>query len=131
MTGDLVAVARESDAEHPAATKAGPAEIAALAAMVDAKTISRGVGRDLLARIAAEGGDPAAIAEAEGLGAAGGDELEAIVDRAIDSEPDAAEKVRAGETKAIGALVGAVMRETKGRADGGEVTRLLREKLTT
>jgi aspartyl-tRNA(Asn)/glutamyl-tRNA(Gln) amidotransferase subunit B len=31
--------------------------------------------------------------------------------------------------KAIGALVGAVMKETQGRADGGEVTRLLREKL--
>ena len=31
--------------------------------------------------------------------------------------------------KAIGAIVGHVMRETKGRADGGEVTRLVREKL--
>ena len=31
--------------------------------------------------------------------------------------------------KAIGPLVGYVMRETKGRADGGEITRLIREKL--
>ena len=31
--------------------------------------------------------------------------------------------------RAIGALVGLVMKETRGRADGGEVTRLLREKL--
>ena len=31
--------------------------------------------------------------------------------------------------KAIGPLVGYVMRETKGRADGGEVTRLIRERL--
>jgi aspartyl-tRNA(Asn)/glutamyl-tRNA(Gln) amidotransferase subunit B len=37
--------------------------------------------------------------------------------------------VRGGNAKAIGALVGAVMRETKGRADGGEVTRLIREQL--
>ncbi len=45
------------------------------------------------------------------------------------TRPDAVEKVRAGKDKAIGAIVGAVMRETKGRADGGEVQRLIRERL--
>ena len=129
VTGELVAVSRAAGAEHPTATKAGPAEIAALAGLVDSKTISRQVGRELLVRLAADGGDPAAIVAAEGLGAEGGDELEAIVDRAIEADPEAAAKVRAGEMKAIGALVGAVMRESKGRADGGEVTRLLRERL--
>ena len=39
------------------------------------------------------------------------------------------EKIRAGKDQAIGALVGAVMRETKGRADGGEVQRLIRERI--
>ena len=34
-----------------------------------------------------------------------------------------------GNMKAIGAIIGHVMRETKGRADGGEVTRIVREKL--
>ena len=56
-------------------------------------------------------------------------ELEAIVAAAIEAEPAAAEKVRAGNPKAIGPIVGAVMRETKGTADGGEVTRLIREQL--
>jgi aspartyl-tRNA(Asn)/glutamyl-tRNA(Gln) amidotransferase subunit B len=56
-------------------------------------------------------------------------ELEEIVERAIEAEPEAAEKVRSGNPKAVGPIVGAVMRETKGRADGGEVTRLIREKL--
>ena len=80
--------------------------------------------------LVAEGGDPAEIAEREGLAAdRTPGELEAIVERAIEAEPDAAEKVRAGNEKAIGPIVGAVMRETKGRADGGEVTRLIREKL--
>ncbi|MGB3098392.1 MAG: hypothetical protein WBB30_03770, partial [Solirubrobacterales bacterium] len=55
--------------------------------------------------------------------------LEAAVEKAIAAQPEAAEKVRAGETKAIGALIGFVMRETGGRADGGEVTRLIHEKL--
>ena len=76
----------------------------------------------------AEGGDPAAVVEAQGLGRAGEDELGEIVDRAIADNPDAVEKIRAGKDQAIGALVGAVMRETKGRADGGEVQRLIRER---
>ncbi|HEY5261084.1 MAG TPA: GatB/YqeY domain-containing protein, partial [Solirubrobacteraceae bacterium] len=42
---------------------------------------------------------------------------------------DAAERVRSGNAKAIGPIVGYVMRETKGRADGGEVTRLVHEQL--
>src|SRR5687768_17705484 len=47
-------------------------------------------------------------------------ELEAIVEQAIADNPDAVEKIKAGKGQAIGAIVGAVMRETKGRADGGE-----------
>jgi len=55
----------------------------------------------------AEGGDPAAIVEAEELGAMGdGGELADVVARAIEGDPDAADKVRAANAKAIGALVG-------------------------
>ena len=54
----------------------------------------------------------------------GGDELAAIVAAALAANADAAERVREGNAKAIGPIVGHVMRETKGRADGGEVTRL-------
>ena len=59
------------------------------------------------------------------------DGLAEIVARAIASDPAAAEQVKAGNMKAIGPLVGFVMRETKGRADGGEVTRLIRESVRT
>jgi aspartyl-tRNA(Asn)/glutamyl-tRNA(Gln) amidotransferase subunit B len=133
VTGELVRSSREAGAEHPARTEAGPESVAALAALVEGKRVTRAVGRELLGRIVAEGGDPVVIVDAEGLGQVGGEggELEAAVERAIEAEPEAAEKVRNGEMKAIGALVGAVMRETRGRADGGEVTRLLREKLTS
>ena len=37
--------------------------------------------------------------------------------------------MRAGNAKAIAALIGPVMRETRGRADGSEVTKLIREQL--
>jgi aspartyl-tRNA(Asn)/glutamyl-tRNA(Gln) amidotransferase subunit B len=56
-------------------------------------------------------------------------ELAAVVAKVISDNPDVAERVRGGNAKAIGALVGPVMRETRGRADGGEVNRLLREQL--
>jgi aspartyl-tRNA(Asn)/glutamyl-tRNA(Gln) amidotransferase subunit B len=56
-------------------------------------------------------------------------ELEAIVDRAIEAEAEAAEQVRQGNAKAIGRIVGAVMKATKGRADGGTITKLIRERL--
>ena len=59
----------------------------------------------------------------------GGGELEGVVDAALAANADVAEKLRGGNMKAIGVIIGHVMRETKGRADGGEVTRLVREKL--
>jgi aspartyl-tRNA(Asn)/glutamyl-tRNA(Gln) amidotransferase subunit B len=84
----------------------------------------------VLAKLVAEGGDPAEIVEREGLAQiSDASELEGIVDRAIEAEADAADQVRQGNEKAIGRLVGAVMKETKGRADGGEVTKLIRERL--
>jgi aspartyl-tRNA(Asn)/glutamyl-tRNA(Gln) amidotransferase subunit B len=60
---------------------------------------------------------------------AGGDELGDIVDRALEANPKAVEEYKGGKGKALGAIVGFVMRETKGRADGGEVNRLIREKI--
>jgi aspartyl-tRNA(Asn)/glutamyl-tRNA(Gln) amidotransferase subunit B len=59
----------------------------------------------------------------------GGDELAGVVARVIAEHPDVVERIRGGNAKAMGALVGPIMRETKGRADGGEVNRLLREQL--
>ncbi len=128
VTGDLVAVAREADAE-PAATAATPEAVAALVGLVSAKSVSRGGAREVLAVLVREGGDPAEIVERLDLGASDSGELETIVEKAIEAQPEAAEKVKAGEGKAIGAIVGVVMRETRGRADGGEVTRLIRAKL--
>ncbi len=55
--------------------------------------------------------------------------IAAVSDAALAANEDAAEKIRGGNMKAIGPIIGHVMRETKGRADGGEVTRLVREKL--
>ena len=68
------------------------------------------------------------IVSERGLGALS-DGLEEVVDRAIAADPSAAEEIRSGNMKALGPIVGAVMRETKGRADGAEVRRLILERL--
>jgi aspartyl-tRNA(Asn)/glutamyl-tRNA(Gln) amidotransferase subunit B len=118
-----------SDAD-PGSSNVSAHSLASLASMVKAKEISRDAGREVLTILVREGGDPREIVEREGLGALGGDDaLAEIVDRALAADPDAAEQVRAGNRKAIGPLVGHVMRETKGRADGGEVTKLILERL--
>ena len=115
----------------PASSKVTPESLAALATMVKARQVSRDAAREVLTLLVQEGGDPREIVEREGLGAisAEDDGLGEVVDRAIAADPAAAEQVRAGNMKAIGPLVGYVMRETKGRADGGEITRLIRERL--
>ncbi len=131
VTGELVASLRQAGAEEdPLASKATPESVAALAGLVEGKTISHGAGKQVLAKLVAEGGDPAKIVESEGLAQiSDSSELEAIVDGAIEAEPEAAEQVKAGNEKAIGRIVGAAMKESKGRADGGAVTKLIRERL--
>ncbi len=132
VTGELVAKLREAtDGEaDPGGSKVTPEALAALAGMVEAKQVTTGAARQVLATLVTEGGEPEAIVEREGLTQMSDEgELESIVAAAIEAEPAAAEKVRGGNPKAIGPIVGAVMRETKGTADGGEVTRLIREQL--
>ncbi len=128
ITGEMLA--RLDDGEDPAGTRVTPAAMAALVGLVSAKQVSVGAGRQVLERMIAEGGEPAAIVQAEGLAAmGGGEELAEIVAAALAANADAAARVRDGNAKAIGPIVGHVMRETKGRADGTEVARLIHEQL--
>ena len=130
VTGELAARVREAGGEDVTESKVEPEALAALVAMVEAREVTHGAAREVLAELVASGGDPAAIVESKGLGAVSdAGELEAWVDAAIEANPEAAEQVRSGNPKAIGPIVGAAMREAKGRADGEEVTRLIRERL--
>jgi aspartyl-tRNA(Asn)/glutamyl-tRNA(Gln) amidotransferase subunit B len=113
----------------PRESKVEPAALARLVGLVAGKTVSQSAAKEVLDVLAAEGGDPETIVAERSLGLAGADELEGIVERALEANPRAVEELRGGKQKAVGAIVGFVMRETKGRADGGEVQRLVREKL--
>ncbi|MEZ5123431.1 MAG: Asp-tRNA(Asn)/Glu-tRNA(Gln) amidotransferase subunit GatB [Solirubrobacterales bacterium] len=123
-------LAARLDEGDPAASKVAPAALAALIGLLSSKAITVGAARQVLDKLVADGGDPEAIVDAEGLRAmGGGDELEGIVAEAIAANAAAAEKIKAGNMKAIGPIIGHVMKATKGRADGGEVTRLVRQQL--
>jgi len=105
-----------------------PSSLMQLVSLVQDGTVSGDAGRSVLELLSKEGGEPAALVEREGLGAMG-DELAGIVAQVLEDNPDVVARIRDGNPKAMGALMGPIMRETKGRADGGTVQRLIREQL--
>jgi aspartyl-tRNA(Asn)/glutamyl-tRNA(Gln) amidotransferase subunit B len=128
VTGELTATLRQVDG----AGRPDPRTVADLVDAVQSKRISHAGGKQVLTIVVADHeSDVTTVIEREGLAQMGGDdgELASIVAAAIEGDPAAAEQIRGGNGRAIGAIVGAVMRETKGRADGGEVNRLIREQL--
>ena len=126
VTTELVPRLGEAD---PAESKVTPAALARLVGLVGTRAVSQSAAKEVLDHLAERGGDPEAIVAEKGLGRAGGEELTEIVERAMADNADAVQKVRSGNDKAMGAIVGAVMRETKGRADGGEVQRMVRARI--
>jgi aspartyl-tRNA(Asn)/glutamyl-tRNA(Gln) amidotransferase subunit B len=116
--------------EEPEGSKVTPAALAGLAGMVASKAVTQGAAKQVLDTLVERGGDPAGIVEREGLGAVGGtDELAPVVRAALEANPEVADKLRTGDMKPIGVIVGYVMKETRGRADGKEVTAIVRSEL--
>jgi aspartyl-tRNA(Asn)/glutamyl-tRNA(Gln) amidotransferase subunit B len=127
ILNDLTAARRQLS--KPDAT-VGPTDHVYLLRALAAKELSHQAARQVLDELVENGGVPAEIVERLGLGGAeDSSELEAIVEQALAENAEAAEKVRAGKAGAVGPIVGAVMKATKGRADGGDVTALIRAKL--
>ena len=117
---------KEAFAEQGAEPTVPAADLAALTRLELEGALTATQAKLVLAEIvAAGGGDAAAIAAAKGFEAMDSSELESMVDAAIAAQPDAWAKFCAGEGKAMGALVGAVMKASKGQADGKAVTALL------
>lgn len=94
----------------------------------DAKVTSTQAKTLLTDLIEAGGGDVVAMAAKRGFEALDTGALESMVDAAIAAEPGAWQKYCAGEEKALGALVGAIMKSSKGKADGKAVTAILQSK---
>ena len=123
---------RLNDAEiEISGSKVSPERMAELIGLVSDGTISRSAAKDVLGRIFESGESPSAVVEREGLAAVGGDELGGIVDEVISANPEEAERVRNGDKKVIGFLIGQVMRATRSNADGSRVRELLLQKLSS
>lgn len=112
-----------------AGSKVEPGHVVELISLVEGGAVSRSAAKDVLARVFETGESPKEIAEKEGLTAVGGDELASVVDEIVLENPAEAERVRGGDNKVVGFLVGQAMKKTRGKADGGRVRTLLLEKL--
>jgi aspartyl-tRNA(Asn)/glutamyl-tRNA(Gln) amidotransferase subunit B len=122
---------QQAFAEQGASPKVSAKDLAALTVLErDAKVTSTQAKTLLTDLIEAGGGDVLAMAAKRGFEALDTSAVEAMVDAAIAAEPGAWQKYCNGEEKALGALVGAVMKSSKGKADGKVITALLQAKKT-
>ena len=120
---------KEAYAEQGPTPRVPAADLAGMIVMETGGQLTSTQAKTVLAELVAnDGGDARSIAAAHGFEALDTSALEAIVDEAIAAQPDAWAKYRAGEEKALGALVGAIMKASKGKADGKAVTALLQSK---
>jgi aspartyl-tRNA(Asn)/glutamyl-tRNA(Gln) amidotransferase subunit B len=127
--GDLARRANEAAVELTELAVT-PAQVAELSILVRDGKINDKLARQVLDGVLAGEGGPDQVMTARGLAVMGeSDELVAAVEAAIAGAPDVVEKVRGGKVQALGALVGSVMKATRGKADAATVKRMLEERL--
>jgi len=109
-------------------SKITPAMLAELVTLVDAKTISKQIARDVFIEMFQSGEMPAAIVERKGLKQTSDTgQLEELCKEAMAQNEKAVQQVREGKDKAINAMKGYVMKQTKGSADPQLVDEILRK----
>ena len=107
-----------------------PKQLAEIIALIDAKTISTGAGKQVFEILFHQGGDPKKIVEEKGLAQVSDDSaLEQWADEAIANNPKPVEEYKAGNAGAINFLMGQVMKASRGKANPGAVMQMLKEKL--
>jgi aspartyl-tRNA(Asn)/glutamyl-tRNA(Gln) amidotransferase subunit B len=128
--GHLAQKANEADTD-PAELPITPVQVARVIALVGDGTLSTGLARQAVDGVLETGADVDAVIAERGLKRVSDvDALAAAVDEAIAAQPDVAEKVRGGKVAAAGALVGAVMKATRGQADATLVRELILSRLS-
>jgi aspartyl-tRNA(Asn)/glutamyl-tRNA(Gln) amidotransferase subunit B len=117
---------------QPGAVDAVPAAaLAGVVRLIAAGTITATIAKQVYALLETDpAADPAALVEQHGLASIGdSSELEGMVDAVLAANPQFVEQFRAGKEGVINALVGQVMKQTRGRADARQVQQLLRDRL--
>lgn len=104
--------------------------LAALLKLISKGTISGKIAKKVFATMWKEGGNPDDIVKAQGLvQISDTTELSKLVDEVVGNNPKAVEDFKAGKKKAVGALVGQIMKATKGKANPRVINELLNKKL--
>ena len=120
---------KEAFADQGTMPMVPPEDLAGLTSLETGGKLTPTQAKQVLAELVANGGgDAAAIAAAKGFAAMDIGALESLVDHVIADNAGAWAKFAGGEDKAMGALVGAAMKASKGQADGAAVTALLRAR---
>jgi aspartyl-tRNA(Asn)/glutamyl-tRNA(Gln) amidotransferase subunit B len=128
--GELRQVANKSGVEL-AELPITPGDVARVAELVASGAVNDRLARQVIEGVLAGEGTPDEVVAARGLAVVSDDAaLTVAVDEAIAANPDVAEKVRGGKVAAAGALVGAVMKATRGQADASRVRQLILDRLT-
>ena len=128
-TGELLRTANEREVELDA-LGVTPQHIARIEALIADGSLNDKLARQVFEGVIAGDGDVDAVIAARGLAVVSDDgALLAAIDEALAAQPDVAEKIRSGKVQAAGAVVGAVMKATKGQADAAKVRALLLERL--
>jgi aspartyl-tRNA(Asn)/glutamyl-tRNA(Gln) amidotransferase subunit B len=128
--GELSRRAHETSTELTALAIT-PAQVARVAELVASGALNDKLARQVLDGVLAGEGDPDEVVKTRGLAVVSDDSaLLTAVDEAIAANPDVAQKIRDGKVAAAGALIGAVMKATRGQADAARVRELILERLS-
>ena len=107
-----------------------PSDVAEIVSLIEKGELTDKLARQVVEGVINGEGSPAEIIKSRGIQVVSDDSaLMAAIEKAIAAQPDVAEKVRGGHVPAAGALIGAVMKETKGQADAAKVRELLLKHL--
>ena len=127
--GELSRIAKESGQDLtnlPVTTQ----HVARVEELIAAGNLNDKLARSVFDGIVKGEGDADAVVESRGLALVSDDgALHAAIDEAIAANPDVVEKIKGGKVQAAGAIIGAVMKATRGQADAARVRELLLEKL--
>jgi aspartyl-tRNA(Asn)/glutamyl-tRNA(Gln) amidotransferase subunit B len=129
VMGDLSAQINKEGLDI-AESRIRPSALANLLTRIEDGTLSSKLAKEVFSAMWAGEGEADAIIEAKGLKQmSDSGEIEKIVDEVLAANPKSVEEFRAGKDKAFNALVGQVMKATKGKANPAQVNDLLKKKL--
>lgn len=129
IMGDLLGYLNANNMELSDVSITGKA-LGEMIGLLEKGTISGKIAKTVFKAMIETGKDPQTIVKEQGLVQISDESaIIAVVDQVIAANPQSVEDYKAGKEKAIGFLVGQVMKETKGKANPGLVNKLLKERL--